>query len=979
MANPHAYSSMILCALLLFLFSLPSFDHHSSVHAAGVLGIDYGAEWFKSALLKPGQGVKFDVVLNSESKRKTKSLVVIKGRERLFGTEAINLAVRLPHDAYPAVKPLLGRTFDDPISSEYRETFDNTMVIDGLRGTVAFQHEEIDAEGNVQSVLYTAEEIVAMQLKHARDQAEAAAGEVVKDCVLTVPRFFNQYERQALLDAAELAGLNVLGLIHDDVAVAINFAMNRHRDLADDSKPTYHIFYDAGASSTVASLVSFQKSPTNAKTKSSASPSQEIVVESVGFDRTLGGHAFDLRVQKYLAEQFDKKHGNTKKVYKNHRAMMKLLREAQKVKEVLSANSETFASIENVMDDLDFRLRITRGDFESLTADLIERAAGPIEDVLRKANLGPGDIGSVILHGGCTRVPAVQSALKALVGEDKLAKNVNSDEAAVMGAVYHGATLSRSFRVVNKMRVRDVASYPVVAVYDSEPLEDGSTKNYRVKLFSNNGTLNSQKLMNFKRTSDFEWSLEYGYTDEEAITIGPRKIVTLTTHNLTASIDAVQANESLAIVGEPKLKALVHLTDLGTVEVKDISLYVDVELTKEKKSFADRVLSFFGKKDGNSTEEDETLSAPTTEEGANADNATETTVAEANKTSAKPELRTDTLAINFTIDARGVEPMSVEAKVASLKRFDALDAEDIRRRQREEARNGLEAYIYSSRDLLEREDVIEVTTSEERAALQAKISVTSEWMYTEGDDAVYSMLKEQIYGLEQLRKPLELKRDEKQRRPSAITTLRTAIDGAKKWADTVKAVVASSRARWEEEQKKKEEKVKSETSAKASIATTEEALTESGEDTELDGDIDGGYGQDSSTARASTVTKSPINTNATPTIDVFRPLYTDEEISDVLKLVASAESWLIKREAEQAKLPKHAKPVLTVRELEDRASELENAILKMGKRKKPPFTKAWSTSASDTKKTPTPSAKTSDGKPVRTPKPTKESREREEL
>ncbi|KXS11061.1 actin-like ATPase domain-containing protein [Gonapodya prolifera JEL478] len=964
----------LLSSVLLLLCILPSLNPHHSVEAAGVLGIDYGAEWFKVALLKPGQGNKYDVVLNSESKRKTKSLVVVKGRERLFGTEAINMAVRLPHDSYPSVKTLLGRPYEDPVAVEYRDTFDNTMVADPFRNTVAFEHNEVDADGNPVTVQYAVEEIVAMQLKHARDQVEVSAGELVKDCVITVPRFFNQYERQALLDAAELAGLNVLGLMHDDVAVAINFALNRP-DLATDDKPAYHIFYDSGASSTVAALISFQKPPVNSKGKSSSSTSsatQEIVVEAVGFDRTLGGHAFDLRLQKHLADAFDKKHGGTGKVFKNHRAMMKLLREAQKVKEVLSANTETFASIENLMDDLDFRLKVTRTELETITGDLLDRAVRPIQEVLQDAKLELSDIGSVILHGGCTRVPAIQAALKSLVGEDKVAKNVNSDEAAVMGAVIHGATLSRSFLVRNKMRIRDIASYPIDAVYNSEPREDGTSKTFRVKLYGKNGTLHSQKLMNFKRSTNFEWSLEYGFKDEQdATVIGPQKILTLTTRNLTESIEAVHANETLVISGDPKVKALVHLSDSGILEVKSMSLFIDVEVSKEKKTFADRVLSFFGKKDDNSTEEDsgEGLNAPTTEEGANADNST-TTSANATAAAAKPELKTISLPLNFTVNSLGVPAMSADVKLLSLKRFEALDAEDFRRRQREEARNGLEAYVYSSRDLLEREDILEVTTEAERTSLQEKLASTSDWMYEEGDDAPYSVLKEQLHGLERLRKPLEFKRDEKRDRPSAVTALRLAVGSAHKWAETAKLMVAAARTRWEEDQKKKDQ-----VTVETSTATTAEARgNDSTTDADSGEDIDGGAETTASTPAAKATTSSA------PTIDVFRPIYTDDEIADVLGIASAAESWLAQREKEQSKLPGHAKPAFTVREATDKAVDLDALVLKLSKRKRPPIPKPRPPPA--TKPTSSQTAKTPEGKSARTTKAAnkdKDTRDREEL
>lgn len=198
-----------------------------------------------------------------------------------------------------------------------------------------------------------------------------------------IPRFFNQYERQAILDAAELAGLRILALIHDDFAVALNFAMTRNFN---ETAPEYHIFYDMGSGSTTASLVSFQNVPADPRLPKKTIP--QLEVKSVGFDMTLGGLEFDRRLQSLLAKTFDKeKSSSSGAVFKNQRAMMKLLNQATKVKEVLSANTEIGVSIEGVMDDIDFRTKVTRQELEEITKDLIDRVTVPVKTVVERAGL----------------------------------------------------------------------------------------------------------------------------------------------------------------------------------------------------------------------------------------------------------------------------------------------------------------------------------------------------------------------------------------------------------------------------------------------------------------------------------------------------------------------------------------------------------------------------------------------------------------
>ena len=153
--------------------------------------------------------------------------------------------------------------------------------------------------------------------------------------------FATQYERQAILDAAELAGLNVLSLIHDETAVALQYAMNR--DFT--TTPEYHIFYDMGAGSTVASLVSF--SIVEQKEGKTTRKVPQLEVKAVGFDRTLGGHEFDIRLQNMLADKFNEKNPSLD-IRQSGNAMRRLLGEANRVKQILSANTETVASVSKI-------------------------------------------------------------------------------------------------------------------------------------------------------------------------------------------------------------------------------------------------------------------------------------------------------------------------------------------------------------------------------------------------------------------------------------------------------------------------------------------------------------------------------------------------------------------------------------------------------------------------------------------------------
>ncbi|KAG1071527.1 hypothetical protein G6F42_026017 [Rhizopus arrhizus] len=206
------------------------------------------------------------------------------------------------------------------------------MIVDNERDMPVFIHNE--------TTQLSIEELIAYQFQNAKHQASVTAGEKVKDCVITVTPFANQFERQAILDAAELAGLNVLTLMHDETAVALNYAVNREIGKSAEN----HIFYDMGAGSTVASIVTFSNVETKDGKISKTAP--QLEVRGVGFDRTLGGHELDVRLQQLLIAGFMKANGNrvSTDIKTSSGAMTRLMKEANRVKQILSANTETMAS-----------------------------------------------------------------------------------------------------------------------------------------------------------------------------------------------------------------------------------------------------------------------------------------------------------------------------------------------------------------------------------------------------------------------------------------------------------------------------------------------------------------------------------------------------------------------------------------------------------------------------------------------------------
>ncbi|KAI0718454.1 heat shock protein 70 family [Fomitopsis betulina] len=543
---------------------------------ASVLAIDYGADWIKASLMKPG--VPFDVLLNKDSKRKIQSTVGWKRNDRLFGSDAAAIAGRFPQDTFSSLKFLQAATADSPAVSFYK-SITTADLVETDRGTVALRC----SDGTEWSV----EELIGMQLSYVKQLAEDFSGEKVVDVVVTVPPYYTMFERDAIADAIELSGLRTLALVNDGTAVAINYAMTRTF-----AQPEYHVIYDAGASSIRATVVGFSNVPSDPKSKSFTKDSIQITVEGVGFDRTVGGTELDRRLRDIMVNDFNRRY--KKDIRQDKRGMAKLWKEAGRVKAILSANSDATASVESLAWDIDYRSKITRADFEIACRDLKGEYARPIFDALARAGMTLNNISSVILTGGASRTPMIQAAVKAAVGESKIALNVNADEAAVLGAALHGASLSKQFKTKD-IRVADMNPYDIQASYAAENKKAVNVKPRTINtlVFPAGTKTGTKKTLTFKRQDDFPLKVAYKSPPAPG----------LPTELLVAKISGVaEAMKNLTEAGATDLvvKATLRFSDSGFASVTDAVAYGEIKVG----SLAGKLKGLFSGKPGEAAEGD---------------------------------------------------------------------------------------------------------------------------------------------------------------------------------------------------------------------------------------------------------------------------------------------------------------------------------------------------------------------------------------
>lgn len=705
------------------------------------MSVDLGVDWLKFGLVKPS--VPFDIVLNRDSKRKTRNVMAIRGTERTFGVNGQALAMRYPKDVYFGLKEHLGKKY---ILSQGNTSVGWNRAEDcASRGTLIFTTDD--------GTKYSVEELNAMMLQYANEEGRTAAEENFKDTVLTTPAFASQFERQALLDSGEIAEVNILTLVNGGSAVALNYAMTRKFTAG----PQTHLIFDMGSGNTVATLANFREVSTKEGKYRKNVTFTQVEILGVGYDKTLGGNAFDARILDLILERFINKYSAHKgighsaqnviklqqDILRSPRSVLKLQKEATRLKQVLSANSDAYASIESLYDDFDFKTTITRAEFELASADLFGRVINPVQSALLRGKLQISDINSIILFGGGVRVPKVQTILKEFAGAEKISQNVNGDEAAALGAVFRGAGLSSHFKV-RDIRLRERAMYPVelVVAAESEELE-ASGKKYT--LLEANALYTENFFFPIKLTSDFNFRLQYGNADEDAIS-GTRCSVLVEgqVRGLATDLEPYKSR----LLEDPKLRLLVSVSTSGIVSIVRAQAVLQLEPVAKKE------------KDVNGTSEVKVES----------ENGTKLEMETGKKVIERINLK---MALSYPC----FKPLSQEDKAKSIQKLQALARLDKERFSRDEARNRLESFVYSAPDYIERDEVIAMTSAAQREELLAAVKKKSEWLSDSSDNATTKELSDQLKKLEELKAPIAMRVEEAQKRPAALDALRSSLEG----------------------------------------------------------------------------------------------------------------------------------------------------------------------------------------------------------
>ena len=921
--SPHARRRTSNTVALFSLFLL--FFTATASAASAVLGIDLGTEYIKAALVKPG--IPLEIVLTKDSKRKETAAVAFKPLrtrvstaesdafpERIYGGDAMALSARFPNDVYPSLKPLLGLKVGNDLISEYGSTFPGLDIVEGTEtGTVGFKSDSF-VKGEEP---WLVEELLAMELKNIKGNAETMAGKgsIIQDAVITVPSFYTAQERRAVVLAADLAGLRVLSLISDGLSVALNYATSRTFPTVNEGgKPEVHLVYDMGAGSTTATVLKFQGRTVKDVGKYNKTI-QEVQVLGTSWDRTLGGDALNRVILEDMINKITSTpHMKNLEVLPSHvrahgRTMAKLWKEAQRVRQVLSANTEISTSFESLYnEEFTFKYKLSRADYERLASAYAERVQKPIKEALSIAKLSLADLESVILHGGAVRTPFVQKQLEAAIEDsEKIRTNVNADEAAVFGAAFKAAAISPSFRV-KEIRASDNAVYPVTASWSI----DGKAK--QQKLFIPTSQIGAEKQVSVKALADFSFTL----SQQPSLGSSDLQISHIKTVNLTESVRQLTTKFgcSLSDIGT---KFAIRLSAIdGLPEVISGSVSCEVTETEAKRGgVVDGMKDFLGfgskkgdqeplKEDRNTESLTPTSNSETSTSSLSSEGTTTGSVVESDFKEDKPKelkKRTETIAIGFSTELAGLQSFNHQSQERIKSRLIAFDKSDNSRVLREETLNNLEGYTYKIRDILEDEGFIAVSTEQQRDSIEEKSNDASIWLYGDGADAKRDVLKAKLDELRGLVAPIQKRKEEGSKRPSQIQKLKDALAQAK----TMATVVQQQR----EAQALADSKAASDSEAAKSQTTTAPSTS-----TDDFADLD------DETPTASSLTTSAV-------LNMPASIYSEEDVNAILQKEDSVKKWLDEKVAEQDKLSATDDPVLLSSELSAKSEELNNLVMRL--------------------------------------------------
>ncbi|XP_053319301.1 heat shock 70 kDa protein 4 [Spea bombifrons] len=699
-----------------------------------VVGFDLG---FQSCYVAVARAGGIETVANEYSDRSTPACVSFGPKNRTVGAAAKGQVISNAKNTLQGFKRFHGRAYTDPFVQAEKHGI-ACEVVELPTGAAGFKVMYLEEERS-----FTTEQVTGMLLTKLKETAESALKKPVVDCVVAVPCFFTDAERRSVMDATQIAGLNCLRLINETTAVALAYGIYKQDLPAPEEKPRIVVFVDMGHSAYQVSVCAFNKG--------------KLKVLATAFDPTLGGRMFDEVLVNYFTEEFGKKYKLD--IKSKIRPLLRLAQECEKLKKLMSANaSELPLNIECFMNDIDVSGSMNRGHFEEMCDSLLSRVEPPLRSVLEQAKLKKEDIYSVEIVGGATRIPAVKERIMKFFNKE-VSTTLNADEAVTRGCALQCAILSPAFKV-REFSITDLVPYPISLKWNS-PAEEGLSD---CEVFPKNHAAPFSKVLTFYRKEPF--SLDAYYSAPKEL---PYPDPSLGQFHVQKVIPQADGSSS-------KVKVKVRVNVHGIFSVSSASL---VEVHKieegEEPMETDQACKDDEKMQVDQEEAKSEENQQTQQENKTNPDEMETTQpgTKDKKTDQPPQAKKAKVKTN-TIDLpiEHYPPWQLGRDVLNLfvENEGKMIMQDKLEKERNDAKNAVEEYVYEMRDKLC--TIYEKFVNEDdRNSLILKLEDTENWLYEDGEDQAKQVYIDKLNDLKNLGQPIQTRYQESEERPKSFEEL----------------------------------------------------------------------------------------------------------------------------------------------------------------------------------------------------------------
>jgi heat shock protein 4 len=646
-------------------------------------------------------------------------------------------------------KKLTGRKFSDPVVQREIKHLPYE-VVEGPDGSVGIRVHYLG-----EKQLFVTEQVTAMLLTKLKEIGESNLKTKVVDCVISVPCYFTDVQRRSLLDAAQIAGLNVLRLMNDTAATALNYGIYKQDLPAPEEKPRHVVFLDMGTADLQLSACAFNKG--------------KLRVLAVAYDSDLGGADFDRLIANHFAEEFKGRYRIDARA--NPRAYIRLLSESERLKKLMSANTQEIPlNIECFIDEKDVTGKMCREAFEKLSARLLDRAETSMRQLLQASKLSQDDIYSVEVVGGSCRIPAIKDLVRKVFNKDA-STTLNADEAVARGCALQCAILSPNFRV-RDFSVTDAQLYPISLSWQGSNEEGGSSD---MEICGRFHQIPFSKMLTFYRKEPFILEARYCGND----TYPPDNVIG------TFRIDKV-VPQSSGESSKVKVKVRVNINGLFNVSTASMTEKIEnAEAEAEQPMDVDGSDKKQPSDDNEKPKEQQQQQSEEKMDQQQADQQQQATTTNENdeskddkKTAASPPPPAEPKKPKFKpIDlpvSASVLRMSPENINLYFEREGKMKMQDKLEKERADSKNAVEEYVYEMRNKIS-DELINFITENDRESFLRQLEETENWLYEDGEDESKQVYIDRLAALKKVGQPVVIRHREFSERPKAFELLGQAI------------------------------------------------------------------------------------------------------------------------------------------------------------------------------------------------------------